>query len=49
MKSEKEIKELKEKLDSKNPSIKELDADGFLSFSDKAGHWADCLDWILGK
>ncbi len=49
MKSEQEIKELKKKLDSKNLAIKELDADGFLSWSEKAGHWADCLDWVIKK
>jgi len=49
MKSEKEIKEFMAKLEGKSPELKELDADGFLSLSDKAGHWSDCLDWVLGK
>ena len=41
MKSEQEIKELKKKLDSKNPAIKELDEDGFMSWSDKEAHCAE--------
>lgn len=48
MKSEKEIKELIEKLD-KNKLIKELDKQGFVEYTYKAGHWLDCLNWVLRK
>jgi len=48
MKTEKEIREMLIKL-SKNKQIKELDEEGFLSWTDKAGHWADCLGWVLNK
>ena len=47
MKSEQEIRELLRKLDNKDKQIKELDEEGFLSWSDKAGHWADCLNWMV--
>ncbi len=49
VKSEEEIKEMLKKLDSKDKQIKELDEEGFLRWSDKAGHWVDCLDWVLSK
>lgn len=45
MKSEEEIKEMLGKLDNK--SINELSDDGFVDYSDKAGHWEDCLRWVL--
>lgn len=46
MKSEKEIREMHEKLNN-NKSIKELDEEGFVNYTDKGGHWSDCLDWVL--
>ena len=46
MKSEKEIRELYDKL-SDNELIVSLNKEGFVKYSDKGGHWLDCLDWIL--
>jgi hypothetical protein len=44
MRTEKEIRELKEKIE-KAPSI---DGDtSFCNLTDKGGHWLDCLDWVL--
>jgi len=44
MKTEKEIRELKEKLEN---SFKELDDAGFITLTEKGGHWLDCFEWIL--
>lgn len=49
MRTEKEIKELLDRLDAKKGVLKELDNMSFLSLSDKAGHWIDCLEWVLGE
>jgi hypothetical protein len=42
MKTEKEIR-------AKLKMIKEIPNDGFIEATNKAGHWEDCLDWVLGN
>ena len=48
MKTEKEIMKMFRKL-TNNKGIEELDSNGFISYTDKSGHWEDCLAWILDK
>ena len=47
MKSEQEIKEMKERLESTEGS--DLNQKGFIETTSKSGHWSDCLDWVLNK
>ncbi len=44
MRSEKEIRELKDKLEKR---IEELEDEGFVELTDKGDHWIECLDWVL--
>ncbi len=43
-----ELQELYDKL-TKSKEVKELDDAGFITLSDKGGHYTDCLAWILER
>ena len=46
MKDEKEIRELKEKIEK---VCDDEELNDYFRLSDKGGHWLDCLEWVLEK